>query len=195
MIMEAYEAGQRIFGENHVQEVVKKYEQLPADIEWHFIGHLQTNKVRQIVPFVRMIHSVDTPHLHTQIEKEASRVGRVIPCLLQLHLAQEDTKFGFTINEAWDYLTQGTWRQMSHAPLAGIMCMASHVDDEKQIADEFERAHQFFLDAKNTFFAQDPTFRECSWGMSEDYHIAVRHGSTLVRVGSRIFGERDYGQK
>jgi pyridoxal phosphate enzyme (YggS family) len=190
MIQEAYEAGQRIFGESHVQELQEKHPQLPQDIEWHFIGHLQTNKVKYIAPYISMIHSADSPRLLAEIDRQALRCNRRIPCLLQLHVAQEETKFGFTPSECLDFMAQGEWRDLKGVQLSGVMCMASNVDDEDQIASEFERARQVFLKLKTLYFAQDDTFCECSWGMSDDYPIAVRHGSTMVRVGSLIFGQR-----
>lgn len=195
-IMEAYEAGQRIFGESHVQELQRKHEALPADIEWHFIGHLQTNKVKYLAPYVSLIHAVDSPRLLAEISRQGLRCGRRIPCLLQLHVAQEETKFGFSPQEAEDFLRSGSWREMQGAELRGVMCMASNVDDERQIAREFEVAHQFFTRARDTYFINSTeeraVFCECSWGMSDDYPIALHHGSTLVRIGSKIFGQRQY---
>ena len=186
----AYDAGCRIFGESHVQELREKQQILPEDIEWHFIGHLQTNKVKYIAPFVSLIHAIDTPHLLREVEKQAAKCGRVIPCLLQLHVAQEETKFGFTPDECMEFLSEGEWRQMTHVRLSGIMCMATNTDDEEQIRGEFRRAHDFFLKAKEMFFADTDSFCECSMGMSEDWKIAVSEGSTLIRVGTAIFGPR-----
>ncbi|MCD8301583.1 MAG: YggS family pyridoxal phosphate-dependent enzyme [Prevotellaceae bacterium] len=192
-LQEAYDAGQRIFGESHVQEMQMKREQLPQeDIEWHFIGHLQTNKVKYIAPYVSLIHAVDTPKLLAEISRQGVRQGRRIPCLLELHVAQEETKYGFSTEECESYLASGAWQALNGAEIRGVMCMASNVDDERQIAQEFETAHQFFLHLRDTYFAHQPAFRECSWGMSHDYQIALRHGSTLIRVGSKIFGERVY---
>ena len=190
----AYDAGCRIFGESHVQELREKQQILPEDIEWHFIGHLQTNKVKYIAPFVSLIHAIDTPHLLREVEKQAAKCGRVIPCLLQLHVAQEETKFGFTPDECMEFLSEGEWRQMPHVRLSGIMCMATNTDDEEQIRGEFRRAHDFFLKAKEMFFADTDSFCECSYGMSDDWKIAVSEGSTLIRVGTAIFGERDYSK-
>lgn len=186
----AYDAGCRIFGESHVQELREKQQILPEDIEWHFIGHLQTNKVKYIAPFVSLIHAIDTPHLLREVEKQAAKCGRVIPCLLQLHVAQEETKFGFTPDECMEFLSEGEWRQMPHVRLSGIMCMATNTDDEEQIRGEFRRAHDFFLKAKEQFFADADSFCECSMGMSDDWKIAVSEGSTLIRVGTAIFGPR-----
>lgn len=192
MIAEAYEAGQRVFGESHVQELQQKHEILPQDIEWHFIGHLQTNKVKYIAPYVSLIHAVDTMKLLQEIEKQAAKCERTIKVLLQLHVAQEETKYGLTLDECEALLKEGEWKSLEHIEIAGIMCMASNVDDEEQIAGEFATAHKFFLYAKETYFANQPSFCECSMGMSDDYHIAIHEGSTLVRVGSKIFGQRVY---
>lgn len=192
MIAEAYEAGQRVFGESHVQELQQKHEILPQDIEWHFIGHLQTNKVKYIAPYVSLIHAVDTMKLLQEIEKQAAKCERTIKVLLQLHVAQEETKYGLTLYECEALLKEGEWKSLEHIEIAGIMCMASNVDDEEQIAGEFATAHKFFLHAKETYFANQPSFCECSMGMSDDYHIAIHEGSTLVRVGSKIFGQRVY---
>ena len=192
VLMEAYEAGQRVFGESHVQELQRKHEALPKDIEWHFIGHLQTNKVKYIAPYVSMIHAVDTPKLLQEISRQGEKCGRRIPCLLQLHVAEEETKFGFTPEEAEQFLASGLWKDMKGAELRGIMCMATNTDDEQQIAREFETARQFFIHARETFFADQPSFCECSWGMSDDYPIAIKHGATMVRIGSKIFGQRQY---
>lgn len=192
MIAEAYEAGQRVFGESHVQELQQKHEILPQDIEWHFIGHLQTNKVKYIAPYVSLIHAVDTMKLLQEIEKQAAKCERTIKVLLQLHVAQEETKYGLTLDECEALLKEGEWKSLEHIEIAGIMCMASNVDDEGQIAGEFATAHKFFLHAKETYFANQPSFCECSMGMSDDYHIAIHEGSTLVRVGSKIFGQRVY---
>lgn len=192
MIQEAYDGGQRIFGESHVQELRAKHEVLPQDIEWHFIGHLQTNKVKYIAPYVSLIHAVDSFRLMEEISKQAIRCGRVIPILLQLHVALEETKFGFTPQECQQMLEEGQWRELQGIRIAGIMCMASNVDDDERIASDFETAHRFYLQARDQFFAQDAGFCHCSWGMSDDYPIAIQHGSTLIRVGSKIFGARNY---
>lgn len=191
-IREAYESGQRVFGESHALELKDKHEMLPKDIRWHFIGHLQTNKVKYIIPYVDLIHSVDSVKLLREIDKQAAKVGRTVRCLLQLHIAQEETKFGFTPEECMAFLEEGEWKQMTHVRLCGIMCMASNVDDTVQIRNEFHRAHLFYNKVKEMFFAQEEDFRECSWGMSDDYPIAIEEGSTLIRVGSKIFGARKY---
>lgn len=191
-IREAYESGQRVFGESHALELKDKHEMLPKDIRWHFIGHLQTNKVKYIIPYVDLIHSVDSVKLLREIDKQAAKVGRTVRCLLQLHIAQEETKFGFTPEECMAFLKEGEWKQMTHVRLCGIMCMASNVDDTVQIRNEFHRAQLFYNKVKEMFFAQEEDFRECSWGMSDDYPIAIEEGSTLIRVGSKIFGAREY---
>lgn len=191
-IREAYDAGQRIFGESRAQELVGKHDTLPTDIEWHFIGHLQPNKVKYIAPFVSLIHAVDTFRLLQEIDKQGRRCDRVIPCLLQLHVAAEETKFGFTPQECRAMLEEGTWREMDHVEIAGIMCMASNTDDEARIRADFHEANQFYREAKSTWFADRPTFALRSWGMSGDWHIAVEEGSNMVRIGSAIFGERTY---
>jgi len=191
-IREAYDAGQRLFGESRAQEIVAKHEALPPDIEWHFIGHLQPNKVKYIAPFVRLVHAVDSPKLLAEIDKQARRCDRVIPCLLQLHVAQEETKFGFTPDECHAFLAAGEWRAFSSVRIVGIMCMASNTDDEARIRDDFRRAYEFFKLAKAQYFADAPDFCERSWGMTHDYHIAIEEGSTMVRIGTKIFGEREY---
>lgn len=191
-IKEAYDAGQRVFGESHVQELQKKYDILPADIEWHFIGHLQTNKVKYIAPYVSLIHAVDTEKLLREISKQGEKCSRRIACLLQLHVAQEETKFGFSLTECDDFLASGVWRELPGVEIRGIMCMASNVDNEAQISEEFRKAHEFFLHAQENYFQTEPGFCECSMGMSDDYRLAIAQGSTLVRIGSKIFGARVY---
>lgn len=191
-IQEAYNAGQRIFGESHVQELVAKQAVLPNDIEWHFIGHLQTNKVKYIVPFVSLIHAVDTVKLLHEINKQAEKVGRKVCCLLQIHIAQEETKFGFTPEELNDVLATSDWKSLEYVQISGLMCMATNTDDVDQIKKEFHLANTIFNDVKNTYFSDDPHFNELSMGMSDDYPIAIPEGSTLVRIGTRIFGEREY---
>ena len=195
LIQEAYNAGQRIFGESHVQELVAKHDALPKDIEWHFIGHLQTNKVKYIAPFVSLIHAVDSERLLIEIDKQAKRCGRTIPVLLQVHVAKETTKFGFTPDELLNFMKNGDWRQYTNIRFSGIMCMATNTEDEALIASEFEQAKTLFHRIKEKYFSDahtSNTFKECSWGMSGDYPIAIEHGSTLIRIGSMIFGERTY---
>ena len=188
----AYQAGQRIFGESHEQELARKAATLPKDIEWHFIGHLQTNKVKAFAPYITMIDAVDSLKLLREIDKQAARCGRVIPVLLELHIAEEATKYGFTLDACRELLESGVWRQLEHVKICGLMMMASNVDDEAQIAAEFDQAARFFDEVRANYFADDPDFKERSWGMSQDYPIAVRHGSTMVRVGTSIFGPRVY---
>ena len=191
-IMAAYEEGQRVFGESHEQELRQKHEALPKDIEWHFIGHLQTNKVKYIVPYITMIQSVDSLKLLREIEKQAEKSGRVVQVLLELHIAEESTKYGLTPDALRQLLSDGEWRQMGHVRICGLMMMASNTDDEQQIAAEFETGRRLFEEVKQQFFTEDDTFCERSWGMSDDYEIATQHGSTMVRIGTSIFGPRVY---
>ena len=191
-LQEAYDAGQRVFGESHVQELMVKYEALPKDIEWHFIGHLQTNKVKYIAPFISLIHAVDTVKLLNEINRQAQKVGRVIDCLLQMHIAQEETKYGFTPDELTEMLEAGEWKSLTNVRITGLMCMATNTDDETQIHKEFRYAHETFEAVKQRFFADAPHFKELSMGMSGDYMIAQEEHSTMVRVGSMIFGARNY---
>lgn len=191
-ILEAYKAGQRIFGESKVQEMTQKHEQLPKDIEWHFIGHLQTNKVKYIVPYVSLIHSVDSMHLLAEINKQATKAKRTIDCLLQIHIAQEETKFGFTFDECRTLLSEGSWKNLSSIRLCGLMGMATNTDNQEQVQQEFNSLHDFYTEIKTTWMSEAPWFQELSIGMSHDYQQAIRAGSTLVRIGTHIFGERDY---
>lgn len=189
-IMEAYEAGQRIFGENQVQELVEKYEQLPKDIEWHLLGHLQTNKVKYIAPFVSLIHSVDSLKLLKEIDKQGEKNKRVIDCLLQIYIADEETKFGLGFDEAIELLRSEEFTQMKHVRIIGVMGIATNTDREKQIRDEFNELKVLFDGLKTSFFRKAESFREISMGMSSDYKIAIEEGSTMVRIGSTIFGKR-----
>ena len=191
-IMAAYEEGQRIFGESHEQELARKVTALPQDIEWHFIGHLQTNKVKYIAPYISMIEAVDSLKLLREIEKQAAKAGRVVRVLLELHIAEEATKYGLTLDACRELLADGEWREMQHVQICGLMMMASNTDDEAQIAREFQTAADFFDEVKQQYFPTDDAFCERSWGMSDDFHIAVRHGSTMVRIGTTIFGPRIY---
>lgn len=188
----AYAEGQRIFGESHEQELARKVESLPKDIEWHFIGHLQTNKVKYIAPYISMIESVDSLKLLKEINKQAAKHDRVVKILLELHIAEEETKSGFSFDDCRELLEAGEWRTMEHVQICGIMMMASNTDDEQQIAQEFDAAYAFFKEVKEKYFADDDAFCERSWGMSHDYRIAVKHGSNMVRVGTTIFGPRIY---
>ena len=192
MIMEAYNAGQRIFGENHVQEMTQKNETLPKDIEWHFIGHLQTNKVKYIAPFVSLIHSIDTFKLLSEVNKQATKHNRVIPCLLQVHIAEEETKFGFSFDECRQMLETGKWKTLEHVRLCGVMGMATNTPDIEKVRKEFHNLKVFRDEIKEKYFKNDEQFKEISMGMTHDYLVAVEEGSTLVRIGMKIFGERNY---
>jgi len=190
-IMEAYRTGQRIFGENKVQELVRKWESLPKDIGWHFIGHLQSNKVRSIAPFIAMIHSIDSFKILKTINDEARNAGRIIPCLLQFHIASEESKFGFSYDEAFQLLSDIKLSELENVIISGVMGMASFTDDTELINKEFFTLHEIFQKLKDVFFQDNDNFREISMGMSHDYLIAIENGSTMVRIGSTIFGERN----
>lgn len=192
LIKEAYDQGQRIFGESRVQELQAKHEALPADIQWHFIGHLQPNKAKYVAPYISLIHAVDSYKLLAEINKQAAKHDRVIPCLLELHIAQEDSKYGFTPEACTALLEDGAWRALKNVQIAGLMCMASNTPDMVQVRSEFHQARVYFDELKQRFFADDPHFCERSWGMSHDYDVAMDEGATLVRVGTAIFGEREY---
>lgn len=189
-IEEAYRAGQRVFGESKVQEMTEKYESLPTDIEWHFIGHLQTNKIRFIVPYVALIHGVDSYKLLVEVNKQAAKVGKTVNCLLQLHIAREETKFGFSMEECREMLASDDWKKLKNIRICGLMGMATNTDDNEQIKAEFCSLSNFFHEVKSTWFTNEVSFKELSMGMSHDYHEAIAAGSTLIRVGSKIFGER-----
>lgn len=189
-IEEAYAAGQRIFGENQVQELVEKYEKLPKDIHWHLIGHLQTNKVKYIAPFISLIESVDSLKLLQEINKQAAKNERVINCLLQVYIADEDTKFGLGYDELIELLRSDEYRDMQNVRIIGLMGIATNTDNEKQIKDEFYELKILFDGIKASFFRKDAFFTEVSMGMSSDYRLAIEQGSTMVRVGSTIFGQR-----
>lgn len=194
-IAEAYRAGQRVFGENKPQELTQKWNDLPKDIEWHMIGHLQTNKVKYIAPFVSLIHSVDSPKLLAVIDKEAAKNGRVIDCLFQMHIAEEETKFGFDYNDLSQFLESGVLSDFCNVRMVGVMGMATFTSDEVQVGYEFHNLKEIFIKIKQKFFADKPYFKEVSMGMSDDYPLAIKEGSTMVRVGSAIFGERVYSPK
>lgn len=191
-LMKAYNAGQRAFGENKVQEIVRKQKELPSDIEWHLIGHLQTNKVKAVVSFVSLIHSVDSLKLLKVIDREAKLAGRVVSCLLQVHIAQEETKFGFSAEELIRDLNSEEFKSLTNITVAGVMGMATFTDNEEQVREEFQSLREIFGRVKEEFFASDPSFKELSMGMSDDYSIAIEEGSTMVRIGSKIFGPRIY---
>lgn len=193
MIQDAYSVGQRLFGENKALEMRDKHAQLPDDIEWHFIGHLQTNKIKYIIPYVTLIHSIDSLSLLQAVNKEAAKHDRVVDCLLQFHIATEETKFGLDRAEA-DELMQH-YGELPNVCLVGVMGMATNTDNKEQVRSEFRNLHTIFSDLKAKYFADRPEFRELSMGMSHDWQIAVEEGSTLIRLGSTIFGARDYGVK
>jgi PLP dependent protein len=189
-ILEAHQAGQRIFGENKAQEMSAKYPELPKDIEWHFIGHMQTNKVKYIAPFVALIHSVDSLKLLKEINKQALNNDRTINCLLQFHIAEEETKFGFSLAEAEEMLNGIKFSELKNIKLCGVMGMATFTEDEGQVRKEFVLLRHFFQKLKEQYFATNEQFKEISMGMSGDFQIAIEEGATLVRIGTAIFGDR-----
>ena len=192
LIQGAYDAGQRIFGENKVQDLAAKAQQLPDDIKWHFIGHMQTNKVKNIASFVEMIHAVDSLKLLKEINKQALKYNRIINCLLQFHIAEETTKFGLNIKEAKDILSNDQFANLKNIRIVGVMGMATYTDDIQQIRTEFKHLAEYLLILKNSFFREKPYFKEISMGMSGDYKIAIEEGSTIIRIGTKLFGERNY---
>ena len=191
-VMEAYNAGQRIFGENRAQELAAKAPQMPTDIEWHFIGHLQKNKVRMIMPWASTIQSIDSIQLLQLVNKEAARIDHYVNVLLQLHVAKEQTKSGFSIDEVLKAAEEGAFNNLSNVTICGVMAMATFTDDMNQVASEFELVHNTFLTLRDKHFAGNPAFKEISMGMSDDWPVAVKHGATLVRIGTDIFGAREY---
>ena len=191
-LQEAYDAGQRMFGENHIQEMAAKAAVLPKDIAWHFTGHVQTNKIKYMASFVSLIHAVDSFRLLREINKHAAKHERVIDCLLQIHIAQEETKYGLTIEECRELLATEPWRELANVRIVGLMAMGSNTDDMDQVRGEFRQMKQLFDELKETYFADDPSFCHLSEGMTDDYPIAIEEGSTIVRIGSMIFGDRVY---
>jgi PLP dependent protein len=189
-ILKLYEQGQRMFGENRVQEIVPKHEALPKDIEWHFIGRLQTNKVKYIAPFIHCIHSVDSLRLLEEIDKQAGKNGRIIGCLLQFYICDEATKHGMTIEEAETLLQSARFQALRNMRIGGVMGMATFTDDMVKIRQEFKNLKAIFEQLKKRYFQNSPHFREVSMGMSGDYQIAMEEGSTLVRIGTLLFGKR-----
>ena len=189
-ITEAYTAGQRVFGENKVQELVGKYEALPKDIQWHLIGHLQSNKVKYIAPFVALIHSVDSLKLLAEINKQALKNERTIDCLLQFHVATEETKFGLNLTEAKELLRSAEYKMMQNIRIVGVMGMASFTENQDLIHQEFQTLKSLFNELKNNEFSSSKAFTEISMGMSGDYQIAIEEGSTMIRLGSTLFGTR-----
>lgn len=192
IIMEAYRAGQRVFGENRPLEMAEKQGVLPHDIEWHFIGHLQSNKVKYIAPFVKLIHSIDSLKLLINIDKEAEKNHRIIDCLLQFHIGEEATKFGMDTAEAEALFNDNEYKNLKHIRITGVMGMATFTDNQQQIRTEFQRLYAIFHHLKTQYFPDCPFFKEVSMGMSDDYPIAIEEGATIVRVGSAIFGRRIY---
>ncbi|MDR0371256.1 MAG: YggS family pyridoxal phosphate-dependent enzyme [Prevotellaceae bacterium] len=191
-ILEAYNCGERIFGESKVQELLQKYETLPNDISWHFIGHLQRNKVKYIIPFVELIHGVDSERLLSEINKEAAKINRTVSCLLQVHIADEETKFGFDLDKLYQTLCSVSNSNYKNISIRGVMGMATLTQDLEQIRLEFRYLKKIFDDLKTKYFSDNPNFSEISMGMSDDYRIAIEEGSTMLRIGSTIFGRRDY---
>ena len=191
-LQEAYDAGQRIFGENKALEMRDKHQVLPNDIQWHFIGHLQTNKIKYIAPFVTLIHAIDSLSLLEAVNKEAVKNSRVIDCLLQFHIAQEDTKFGLDIEEAEALLESDSFKDLKNINIVGVMGMATFTDDADQVRNEFKNLKNIFDTLKENYFRDKDSFKEISMGMSDDYTIAIEEGATMVRVGSKIFGARNY---
>lgn len=194
LIMEAYNSGQRVFGENKVQEMVTKFEAMPKDIEWHLVGHLQSNKVKYIAPFVKLIHSVDSLKLLAVVNREAENVNRVIDCLLQIHIATEETKFGLSADELDELLSSQEFKLFKNIRIVGLMGMATFTDNIGHVRGEFRSLADLFKKTKETHFSGSEYFKELSMGMSSDYIIAIEEGSTMVRVGSSIFGYRDYSK-
>ena len=191
-LQEAYDAGQRIFGENKALEMRDKHQVLPNDIQWHFIGHLQTNKIKYIAPFVTLIHAIDSLSLLEAVNKEAVKNSRVIDCLLQFHIAQEDTKFGLDIEEAKALMESDSFKDLKNINIVGVMGMATFTDDADQVRNEFKNLKNIFDTLKDNYFRDKDSFKEISMGMSDDYPIAIEEGATMVRVGSKIFGARNY---
>ena len=189
-LQEAYDAGQRMFGENHIQEMAAKAASLPKDIQWHFTGHVQTNKIKYMAPFVNLIHAVDSFRLLREIDKHAAKHERCIDCLLQIHIAQEETKYGLTVDECRHLLSEEPWRELQHIRITGLMAMGSNTDDMEQVRSEFKQIKNLFDELKEKYFPDEPSFCQISEGMTDDYSIAIEEGSTIVRIGSMIFGER-----
>lgn len=191
-VREAYQAGQRVFGESRAQEIKIKQKELPTDIEWHFIGTLQRNKVKDIIPFIHTIHSIDSLHLLEEVNKQAAKHQRVVRVLLEIYVAREETKHGFSPEECRQLLQQIDLTQYPHVRIAGLMCMATDTEDTEQISREFQTLHSLFEELKEKYFDANEDFRELSMGMSHDYPIAIREGSNMVRIGTAIFGTREY---
>ncbi len=191
-IREAYEQGQRAFGESRVQELEAKRQLLPTDIEWHFIGHLQANKVKYIAPYINLIHAVDSWKLLTEINRQALKFDRTIPCLLEIHVAAEDTKYGLTPEACRQLLQDNPWQELKGVSIEGLMCMATNTDDTERVRSDFHQAAALFDELKATYFPSSPNFTRRSWGMSHDYPLALQERANIVRIGTAIFGERCY---
>ena len=191
-IQTLYNEGQRAFGENKAQEMKAKHEALPKDIQWHFIGHLQTNKIKYIAPYVTLIHSIDSMELLQEVNKYALKNERVISCLLQFHVATEETKFGFTLEKCEQMLHSDEFAQLKNVKICGVMGMGTNTDNQEQVKSEFHHLHQIFETLKDNYFTHNEEFKELSMGMTDDYPIAIGEGSTMIRVGSAIFGARNY---
>lgn len=190
IIMQLYNSGYKVFGENRVQELQEKHEAMPKDTEWHFVGHLQSNKVKYLAPFVKMIHGIDSFRILKMVNREAKKHSRIIPCLLQFHIADEETKFGLSEEEAYEILDSEEYKTLKNISIVGVMGMATLTDDEEKIRKEFRFLKRIFDNIKKEYFPRKKGFKEISMGMSEDYQIAVEEGSTIVRIGSSIFGSR-----
>lgn len=191
-ILEAYQAGQRVFGESRQQEIEEKHKNLPKDIQWHFIGHLQTNKVKSILPYIHTIESVDSIKLLTEIEKQAFALSKPVNCLLEIHIAKEPQKYGFTIEECTDFFLSEKWNEFRFVNIIGVMGMATLTADENLIRSEFQMLKKYYSQLKSSFFTDSMSFKHISMGMSNDFKIAIEEGSTMVRIGTSIFGEREY---
>ncbi len=192
LIQQAYDAGQRVFGENKAQDLAAKYPLLPNDINWHFIGHLQRNKIKYIAPFVHCIHGIDSLRLLKEVNKLATKHNRIIKCLLQFYIAKEETKFGLSYEEATAILEDSSFPELTHIHISGVMGMASYTDDETQVLNEFKQLSDYFHRLKSKYFCDDEQFKEISMGMSGDYKLAISAGSTMIRIGTSIFGSRNY---
>lgn len=191
-VKELYDAGQRIFGESRMQEISSKHTLLPSDIEWHFIGHLQRNKVKDIIPYIHTIHSVDSERLLEEINVQSAKQQKKVKCLLQLHIAKEDSKYGFDFDECRKLLASKNWKSNEYTYIGGVMGMATFTDDTDLVRREFKKLKLFFNELKETFFVGDDRFKDISMGMSGDYQIAIEEGSTMIRIGTSLFGEREY---
>ncbi|MBR0122569.1 MAG: YggS family pyridoxal phosphate-dependent enzyme [Bacteroidales bacterium] len=194
-LQEAYSAGQRDFGENRPQELRDKFPLLPDDVRWHFIGNLQSNKIKYVVPCAFMIHSISSPELLLGINAEAKKLNKIMDCLIEFHIATETSKQGFNFDEAIEFLKSDTFHSLNNVRIRGVMGMASFVDDENQVRNEFKNLKSYFYEIKKQFYPEDEQFRELSMGMSHDYKIAIEEGSTMIRIGTAIFGKREYSAK